>query len=114
MYKRIIVTILLLLLSSCSNHKQTSCILEKDNKYIDLDIKAINDDILSIKQRVVFTLPNNLMANEEWLSLLENQLDSSYYFEENKLVSESIIELDKTYSFEKTIEYLRKEKYFCE
>lgn len=103
-----------MLLCSCNNHKQVACILEKENKSINLDIKAINDSILSINQRIVFELPNDLLANEEWLSLLEKQLDSSYHFEDNKLVSESTIDLDNEYSLSKTIEYLRKEKFFCE
>lgn len=113
MLKKVII-FSLVFLSSCSNHKEVSCILEKDNKSINLEIQAINDDISSIRQRVVFVLPNDLLADENWLSKLNEQLDDSYHYEDNKLVSETDLLIDDTYSLNKTIEYLRKERFYCD
>lgn len=113
MFKKVIV-FCLLFLCSCSVNKETSCLLEKEDKSINLDIKAINDDIVSIKETVVFELPNSLIANELWLSDLIAQLNDNYHFDDNRLISETNLVLDSNYSFNKTVEYLRKEKFYCE
>lgn len=113
MFKKIIL-LSLLFLCSCGSNKEVSCILEKEDRSINLNIKSINDNITSIDERIVFILPNSLMANEEWLNKLIDQLDGEYHFEDNNLVREATLQINNKYSLNKTIEYLRKERFFCE
>jgi len=114
MFKKIILIFSLLFLSSCGKQKVVTCLLQKDNKSLSLDIKSINDDIYLISERIVFELPNNLLANEAFYTDLNKQLDDSYHFEDNKLVSESELVIDDKYSLNKTLDSLRKEGYYCE
>ena len=114
MVKKILIILSLVLLTACKNNKQVACILNKEDKEISLDIKAINDDITSISVRASFLIPNCVINNEEYYAFLCKQLNKEFHFEDNLLVKEYEIVLDKNYSFNKTIEYLKNKRYFCE
>lgn len=114
MEKRIAIVVLLVLLSGCQRNLRVACNFVQDDSSIDLDIKAINDDISSIKVRTCFVIPNVVMFDETKLKFVESQLDSSYHFEDNKLIREYDIDLDDAYSLNKTVESLRKKRFYCE
>ena len=50
----------------------------------------------------------------EEMRFIRKQLDSSYHFEENRLIRRYALSLDQEYSLAKTLEYLKNEKYYCE
>lgn len=114
MEKRLILVLLVFILSGCHNNLRVACNYIEEDKSVDLDIKAINDDISSIKVRTCFVIPNVVMFDDEKLEFLKSQLDSSYHFEDNKLIREYDIDLDDTYSLNKTLESLRKKRFYCE
>lgn len=109
-----LVLVLLVLLSGCQNNKRIACNLIQENKSIDLDIRAINDDISSIDVRTSFIVPNETLFDDKKLEFLKSQLDNSYHFEDNKLIREYSILIDNKYSLDKTLEDLRKKRYYCE
>lgn len=110
--KKLIV--LLLLLTGCTNYKQAACSLNLQDKQINIDIKAINDDISSIEVRTVFEIPYSVVNNKERFGFLCKQIDEEYHFEDNLLVKEYEVNLDKNYSYALTLEYLKNKRYFCE
>lgn len=115
MSKKKLLIILLILLSGCSKNKYVACSLSDTNSQISLEISAINDEINSIKVRTVFELPNSLICDIDKFNYLKSQLNDDYKIENNNLlIKEYNVNLDNKYSFAKTIEYLKKEKYFCE
>ena len=106
--------VLLLLLTGCENKKEIACILSTENKEVSLDIKAINDEISSIHVRNSFVIPYSVINDEDNFSFLSSQLSDDYHFEDNHLIKEYEIELDSNYSLNKTLEYLKTKRYFCE
>lgn len=113
MFKKITI-LLLILLTGCQNKKETACMLSNQDSQISIDIKAINDDITSINVREFFIIPSNVISNPEFFNDLNSQINYYYHFEDNLLVKEYEVELDDTYSYSKTLEYLRNKRYFCE
>lgn len=115
MQKRLVVIILyLFILTGCKNNKEIACNFIQDNKSVDLQIKAINDEISSINIRTSFDIPNSVMFDENKYDFLVSQLDESYHFEDNKLIREYSVDLDKIYSLSKTLDNLRKQRFYCE
>lgn len=108
------IVILLILLTGCSNNNQVSCIYESDDKQVSLDIKAINDDISSIKVRTSFEVPYQVMLDNDFYSFLTGQLDESNHFEDNHLISEYDIALDDKYSLALTLRDLQTKRFYCE
>ena len=111
--EKIITVLLCLLLCSC-NYKSAACYKYDGNNEIEVYIEAVNDDIESIRITEVFELPYDLLANEKEFVNFTAKLDQSYHFEDNRLIRQYGAVLDKTYSFNKTIDRLKKEKYSCE
>ena len=108
------LVLLVFILYGCSNHHSVAC--EKDNGNIKtyIEIQAINDDITLINIKEVFVIDYDLLMNKEIKSFLDGQIDSSYYYHDNKLIKEYSIIMDDRYSFSKTLEQFKKEKYICE
>lgn len=113
MEKRLVLLILFIL-TGCQNKKIVACSFGLEDKNINLDINAINDDITSIRVRSCFEIPSSILSDEDKYNFIESQLDSSFHFEDNKLVREYEIELDDVYSLDKTIKYLNSKRYYCE
>lgn len=114
MYKKGFL-IILILLTSCSKNNNVACKLDNGNSHIDLEINATNDKINAIHVRTVFELPNSLIADKEKFNEFKKQLDEVFIIEDNNLlVKEYDQELIDKYSLSKTIEYLKKEKFYCE
>ncbi len=111
--EKITLILLCLFLSAC-NHKSASCIRFNGNDEISLEIVALNDDIQSIEVCEVFELPYELLSDREEFERFRKQLDSSYHFEENRLIRRYSIVLDDRYSFMETLKKLKKERYSCE
>ena len=114
MEKRLIILLFLFLCGGCHNNYRIACIYELDDKSLNLDIKAINDDISSIDVRACFEVPYKALLDKEKFDFINSQLDETYHFEDNILVREYSVELDKTYSLDKTIEYLNSKRFHCE
>lgn len=109
-----LVLIIMLILTGCSNSSLTACWYSKDSAEVNLDIKAINDDISSIHVRTSFEIPNNIIADKEKYDFILSQVDKTYHFEDNYLVKEYEVDLDDTYSLSSTKEYLKKMRFYCE
>lgn len=115
MGKRIVIVLLVLLvLSGCQNRLRVACNYQLEDKSIDLDIKAINDDISSINVRTCFEIPYYVLYDQDKLEFLNSQLDDSYHYEDNLLIREYEIPLDRTYSLDMTLADLRKKRFYCE
>lgn len=112
--KTIVVLLSLFLLTGCHNNLRVACSYSLDDKTIDLDIKAHNDDISSISVRTSFEIPQAVICDKERFDLLNSQLDNTYHFENNLLVREYDIEMDDTYSLKKTIDDLNSKRFYCE
>lgn len=113
MEKRLIL-LFILFLTGCQNKKTVACSLGLEDKNINIEINAINDNISSIKVRSSFEIPNSIITNKDSFDFIVKQLDSSFHFEDNKLIREYDVEIDDTYSFDKTIKYLNSKRYYCE
>lgn len=109
-----LVLLVLLILCGCSNNKVAACSYSKENSEVFIDIKAINDNIDSIKVRTYYEIPNSVICDEEKYSFLLSQLDDRYHFEDNKLVKEEELPIEDNYSFELTKDYLRSMRYYCD
>ena len=110
-----IILILLLFLTSCENKEKTiACSKFEADRDIDIYINAEYDQIKSISVFQTYTLASDLFQYEERLNLLKNQLDDTYYFEDNKLIRRQDYLIEDDYSLNKTIEYLKKDKFACE
>ncbi|MBR4461738.1 MAG: hypothetical protein IKS51_04080 [Erysipelotrichaceae bacterium] len=107
------IIIILLLLSACEKHRTMACEHWEKQKQIYLDIEADYDQIDSILVNEVFVIPYHLLANENSMEDLRNQLDDTYHFEENKLIHSYYYEFDGVYSLSATVDYLRDKNYVC-
>lgn len=113
MNKKIIV-IILFLLTGCQNKRVVACEYSGKDTDININISAINDDIVSFEATKSIIIPNSVMANEEYYNFLISQLDNTYHFEGNTLIKEDIYELDDIYSLQLTKDYLKKLRFYCE
>lgn len=113
MEKRLILLIILFL-TACQNKKTVACSLGLEDKNINIDISAINDDISSIKVRSSFIIPTPILTDKDKYEFIQKQLDNTFHFEDNKLIREYDIEIDDVYSLDKTIKYLNSKRYYCE
>lgn len=102
------------MLTGCHNNLAVACNYIADDKSITLDINAINDEISSIGVRTCFEIPQKVMCDEDKINFIKGQLDSSYHFEDNLLIREYAIVLDDVYSLDKTIQYLKTQRFYCE
>ena len=107
------LVLLFLLLTGCS-YKSAACVKFDGDKEIDIDIKAVNDDIQTVEISEVFELPYELLANEKEFERFKEQLDVSYHFEDNILIRRYAMVIDDTYSYMDTLKQLNEEKYHCE
>ena len=107
------LVLLCLLLCGC-NRKSASCVRFKGNDEINIQINALNDVIESIEVSEIFELPYELLSDKEEFERFSRQLDSSYHFEENRLIRRYSIILDDRYSFMETLNKLKKERFNCE
>jgi len=112
MEKRLIV-ILLIILCGC-RQRTVACSRYINDDRIEINIEAINDDISTVEVSEIFTVPGEIMASEERLKELERQFDSSCHLEDNHLIRRYALCVNGTYSLDRTLDQLRKEKYFCE
>ena len=101
-------------LSACKNHRSIACEKDTGNIQTYLEIQAINDDITLINVKEVFVIDYELLMNKETKAFLDKQIDNSYYYINNSLIKEYSLIMDDRYSLYKTLEQLKKEKYFCE
>ena len=106
--------LLFILLCSCDSQKSFACVKYSDDNQIYLDINANNDDIDTIKVKEVFILPYEVLNKQINKNYLNIQLDNSYYSIDNKIIKEYDLSLDKIYSLNKTLQYLKKEHFICE
>lgn len=113
MEKRLIIILLFVLLSGCSNEKTVACSRYDGADYLQLNIKADNDDITSIEVEEVFVLPAELLANQRYYEDLRKQLDSSCSLESDRLIRQYYLPLSTTYSLAKTTEALERDHYAC-
>lgn len=111
---RKVLLISVILLCSCQKQISAACNKYNNDNQINLRITAENDDIIKIQAEEVFTLPYDVLMNEEWLKYLKQQLDNKYYLENNLLIKRYNIIPEQVYSFQETIKLLKKEKYNCE
>lgn len=113
MVKKLIL-LTLLFLTGCGRNSVTSCTFSKDKAEVNLDIKAINDDISSIKVRTSFEIPSAILADRDKYDFILSQVDDSYHFENNYLINEYNIALDDKYSLELTKDHLKHMRFYCE
>lgn len=114
MEKKLTLLSLFFLLTGCYSNHSVACIYSLQDKEVILDINAINDDITSIHERTSFVVPTEVLMNEERLNFLKSQLDNTYHFEDNLLVKERDLDIDDTYSLERTLKYLKTKRFICE
>ena len=111
--KRLIV-LLLILLSGCQKDNEVACLYEDNDESILLEIKANYDDIYKIHISDSFYIPNSVLVDENKYNDLLKVVDGKYVVQDNKLVKEYDENLDDTYSLNKTIDYLRRKRFYCE
>jgi len=110
--KRLLI-LLLFILCGC-RERSAACTRFNNDDRVEINIKALNDDIRTIEVVETFVLPYEVLADERSYQELLKQMDKSCYFEDNKLIRRYGLPVDGKYSLSKTIEYLRQEKYYCE
>lgn len=113
MQKKYLVLVLLFL-TGCDNKSQVACEFNKDDASINLLINANNDLIDSIDVRIAYEIPYAVILNDKFLNDLNAQLDDHYHYEDNILVKEYSIDINKDYSLALTLDYLRSKRYFCD
>lgn len=111
MEKIIVLFLIVFLLCGCKNQKSTVCSYFYKDATVDIDIKSTNDVIDYFYVRLAYDLP---YLKQEFFDDLASQIDESYHFENNQLVKEYEIELDKEYSLSKTLQDLRSKRFYCE
>lgn len=114
MFKKIGLVVCLLLLVGCKSQRVVSCLIEDDDKIINLNIKANYDDISGIHVIEALKFPKEVILDKEKCRSIIDQFDDGYYLVDNMVVNEYDEKLDKTYSLKKTIESLNKEYFYCE
>lgn len=105
---------LLFVLTGCHNNLRIACDLDLQDKEVCLDIYAHNDDIEKIDVRESFEIPNYVLADKDKYDFIAKQLDEQSHFEDNKIVKEYSVLLDKTYSLSETLKNLKSRRFYCE
>lgn len=113
MEKRIVTIICLILLTSCSNSKTVACSYILDDKELYIDIKANNDEIVSFDVKTNYIIPTSIINKYNNYDNLSKQLNENSYIEDNKIIEEYSFEINQKYSLNKTIEYLKDKRIYC-
>lgn len=112
--KLFLYCLLLLLLFGCTEEKVTACSRFFNEHEVLLNITSHFDTIQTIDVTQILVLPYELLASEEKMKSLYEQIDDSCHIEENMLIKEYRILPEETCSLRKTIENLRERRYYCE
>ena len=110
--KRLIL--LILLLSGCAKEHSYACSRIDGKKRIDLNILIKGDVILSVEKTERYLLPYDLLLNEEWFEQFSRQLDEDCFFQDNELFCRCMITPEGQFSFVKTAEQLKQQRFICE
>ena len=114
MEKKTKILILLFLLSGCVKDNSASCSRYDQEDSLTLNLYARNDTITMIEVVESFLLPAKAVANEKYFADLKKQFDSSCHLEENRLIRNYGLAIDGSYSLQKTIEELERQRFHCE
>lgn len=112
MEKKLII--LLILLTGCRREQSFACSRYFNDDSISIDLKGVNDTILSFHVREAFKLPHTLLYDEKKRSFLDSQLSDSFHYENGFLIKEYDLHPDKDCSLKMTLDDLTGRRYFCE
>ncbi len=106
--------ILMLLLCGCTRKEKMACIREYDDGYIDIEIEGEYNTISRISVVETLVFPEQILLDDEKLRFLLDQAVEGSYVEGNHLIRSYELCPLEDYDFRRSIDALRKERFYCE
>ena len=112
--QKICTLILIILLSSCDNHKSIACNNYNGNDQITITLNAYNDNISEVFIDEKYELCNLRINDENAFINYLNEIDKNYVYLDGYLYRNTTIIPDDIYSLSMTIKKLNSKRYHCE
>ena len=112
--QKICTLILIILLSSCDNHKSIACSNYNGNDQITITLNAYNDNISEVFIDEKYELSNLRINDENAFINYLNEIDKNYVYLDGYLYRNTTIIPDDIYSLSMTIKKLNSKRYHCE
>lgn len=114
MEKTFILSLLIILLSSCNTYKSFACSKHNENIQLIITVDGHYDVIENIMLDEKIRIDDENLLNEDQFNAFLSSLDDSYSYLDGYLYRHQSIIPDKDYSLMATIEQLKKERYYCD